>query len=505
MTDRPRIPTHLAIIPDGNRRWARDQGLPVAEGHARGIANVGPIARTAWEAGVEVFSFWWGSPANLQRRSADEVAAIVGVLGRWLQDRAPMLLAEHDARFSIYGRWQEFCPELADGVAAATAASGAGPRRLVLLMAYDGREELAAAAASREPPGRAPTTGAPDVRSLASRLWTADLPDVDLVIRTAGEPHLSAGFLLWHIAEAQLAFPQPPWPAYTPTHLRDELERFSGTERRFGGDGRPDALAAARLTTVRGGPHRMVDVGQGRLEGRVDGRRLRVDVPADGRPWSVTVHPQAAVPAAARLWPAHHGTPESPRVAARLAEVVAPLERAGARVTVGASVVVFPPNVDPSEGPWFVDGAISLAVALDGAVSDLTAAARATLADLPEGVTAEAPTVGPQGWCTRVTARLTRPLPRASLAARSGTAGPDQDLGDLVLDGPLAFVTRHPADLRDRLARDAVRELLLEALCDHPRSRLYDDRLVLVVERGGLDLDRWVRLAASLVAAIDSA
>jgi undecaprenyl diphosphate synthase len=91
-------------------------------------------------------------------------------------------------------------------------------------MAYDGREELAEAAA----------TGADSVAALGQALWTADLPPVDLVLRTAGEPHLSAGFLLWHIAEAQLAFVDPPWPAFSPDDLTAVIARYSATERRFG-------------------------------------------------------------------------------------------------------------------------------------------------------------------------------------------------------------------------------------------------------------------------------
>lgn len=215
---------HLAVIPDGNRRWARARDLTPQQGHAHGIANVGPIATRAWESGVEVFSFWWGSPANLTKRSPAEVEAIVGVLNDWLTDVAPGLLQQHDARFSVHGLWEQHCPELARGIEAARAAQGSGPRRLVLLMAYDGRDELVAAAS------RGPTTR----EELAAGLWTADLPPVDLVLRTAGEPHLSAGFLLWHLAEAQLAFVDEPWPAFTVEVLDRVLDTYGGTARRFG-------------------------------------------------------------------------------------------------------------------------------------------------------------------------------------------------------------------------------------------------------------------------------
>jgi undecaprenyl diphosphate synthase len=217
-------PRHLAVIPDGNRRWARARGLSVAEGHTRGVENIGLIADAAFAAGVEVFSVWWGSPANLTRRSADEVATITGVLDDWLARRAPELLRRSDARFDVFGRWEALCPSIAPGVAAARASAGAGPRRFVLLMAYDGREELVAAAAS----------GPQTSDALASRLWTASLPPVDLVLRTGGDPHLSAGFLLWHIADAQLAFVDEPWPAFDVAALTRVLDRHAATERRFG-------------------------------------------------------------------------------------------------------------------------------------------------------------------------------------------------------------------------------------------------------------------------------
>ena len=218
------IPRHLAVIPDGNRRWARSQGLSVREGHAAGIANVGAVADAAFEAGVEVFSFWWGSPANLTKRSAEEVEGITGVLTDWLTDEGRALIARHDAQFDVYGRWEQLCPGIRAGVDAARSVSGKGPKRLVLLMAYDGREELAEAAAS----------GARSVEGLGAAMWTASLPPVDLLIRTAGEPHLSAGFLLWHLSDAQLAFEEPPWPAFGTDDLTRVLGRYGTTERRFG-------------------------------------------------------------------------------------------------------------------------------------------------------------------------------------------------------------------------------------------------------------------------------
>lgn len=217
--------THLAIIPDGNRRWARARGLSVQDGHRAGVAAIDNAIRAAFDVGVEVVTFWWGSPANLTQRAPDEVRGIVGALQEWLESRAPQLLQETQARFEAHGRIEALCPSLLPAIAHATERSGSGPRRVVLLMAYDGRDELREAASALAG-GRA--------ESLEAGLWTGHLPDVDLLLRSGGSAHLSAGFMLWRIAEARLAFLDEPWPAVTTELLRRELEHATGQARRYG-------------------------------------------------------------------------------------------------------------------------------------------------------------------------------------------------------------------------------------------------------------------------------
>lgn len=214
-------PAHLAVVPDGNRRWARARGLGATDGHRAGIANVGRVAGAAFDAGVQTFSFWWGSPANLTRRDPREVEGIVGVLAEWLAGDGAALCGRVGARFEAIGRWRELCPSLAPAV---DAMPREGSRRLVLLMGYDGTEEILAAA----------RTGPADRLAFEAALWTGGLPSVDLLVRTGGEPHFSGGFLLWQLAEAQLAFPAVLWPDYDGAALAADLERFAATERRFG-------------------------------------------------------------------------------------------------------------------------------------------------------------------------------------------------------------------------------------------------------------------------------
>lgn len=217
---------HLAIIPDGNRRWARARGLSPEQGHAHGISAFTPLIQHAFQHGVETFTFWWGSPANLQRRSRSEVAAIVASLAGWLEQACPELLRAFDCQLELLGRWQELCPELGQPLAKAQAASGQGARRIVVLMAYDGREELVAAVKTAADAGAS--------ADFPARLWTAHLPPVDLLIRTGNSSHLSAGFMLWSIAEARLAFPSLMWPDMTADELGRVLTEAGSQERRYG-------------------------------------------------------------------------------------------------------------------------------------------------------------------------------------------------------------------------------------------------------------------------------
>jgi len=181
------------------------------------MANVGRIAAAAWGQGVTVVTAWWGSPANLLHR--DPAEGIVPALADWLDGPGRSLLAGR--RLEVLGRWPELCPELGPVVERVRAVAGEGPETFCLLMGYDGRDEIRAAVAE----------GGADFER---RLWTARLPPVDLVLRTGGEAHLSAGFLVWQIAEARLSVSRTLWPAYQPDQLRRLLARAAARTRRYG-------------------------------------------------------------------------------------------------------------------------------------------------------------------------------------------------------------------------------------------------------------------------------
>jgi undecaprenyl diphosphate synthase len=221
-----RTARHLAIIPDGNRRWARERGLDPSEGHAAGLSIMGAMADCAFAEGVEVFTFWWGSVANLTRRDPREIARIVDGLDTWLREEAPPLLARWGAAFAMHGRWRELFPALGGAAAEAGRAAGRSGRALVVLMGYSGHDEVRAAVEEAGAEG--------DARAFEGRLWTAAHPPVDLVIRTGRARHLSAGFMLWSIGEASIAFEDEMWPAYTPDDLRRRLRWYAAEERRYG-------------------------------------------------------------------------------------------------------------------------------------------------------------------------------------------------------------------------------------------------------------------------------
>ena len=235
-------PRHVALIPDGNRRWARSRRLTVAQGHRAGMDALGPAATAAWDSGVEVVTFWWGSPANLLKRDPDEVANIIGVLADWLPAAGVELLRANDATLQLGGRWQELAAALIPAVDAAELAlrrpAGSPPpsRKLLVLIGYDGQEEILDAAARVSRSGDGDGSSSVDRAAFEAALWTGAAPPVDLIVRSAaaGEPHLSAGFMLWHIANAQLSWLPEYWPAVRPDHIRRAIHSYRARERRLG-------------------------------------------------------------------------------------------------------------------------------------------------------------------------------------------------------------------------------------------------------------------------------
>ena len=224
---------HVAIIMDGNGRWARNRGWPRLVGHRKGAERVKQIVRACPDLGVNWLTVYAFSTENW-KRSTEEVLGLMSIFARYIEREAEGLAAEGvRLRFiGARGRLDAKLQRLMAGIEARTA----GNSRLNLTVAinYGGRDELVRASAELGRRIAAGEIGEPTEADLADCLDTAGFPDPDLVIRTSGETRVS-NFLPFQAAYAEYEFSKTLWPDFTPDHLAEILDRFGLRERRFGG------------------------------------------------------------------------------------------------------------------------------------------------------------------------------------------------------------------------------------------------------------------------------
>ncbi|HEX5039411.1 MAG TPA: polyprenyl diphosphate synthase [Candidatus Limnocylindria bacterium] len=222
---------HVAIIADGNRRWARERGLPVLAGHVQGIEAMRPVVRRARDHGIETLSVYTFSTENWTRPDA-EVSGLFGLIDGAVRQYTDELIAE-GVRVRVIGRLHEAPPDVQRSIRAAEERTREGARMtLNICFNYSGRAEIVDAArallAARADPN------AIDEDHFADHLYTAGQPEVDLLIRTGGD-HRTSNFLIWQAAYAELVFCAKYWPDFTPDDLDAALTEFERRERRFGG------------------------------------------------------------------------------------------------------------------------------------------------------------------------------------------------------------------------------------------------------------------------------
>jgi undecaprenyl diphosphate synthase len=218
---------HVAIIMDGNGRWAKKRHLPRALGHQRGVEAVRRVVRGAREMGLEALTLYAFSTENW-RRPEEEVSDLMSLMKRFILSDLDEF-ADAGVRLKIIGDYKAFKPdvvELVEGAMARTAANTG--TTLVVALNYGSQDEIARAAT------KAAAKGPITPETIAAELDTADLPPLDLLIRTSGEVRLS-NFLLWQAAYAEMLFTDVLWPDFTAEHLREALEAFTIRERRYGG------------------------------------------------------------------------------------------------------------------------------------------------------------------------------------------------------------------------------------------------------------------------------
>ena len=232
MTQSPR---HVAIIMDGNGRWAKARFLPRIAGHRKGVEAVRKVSRAARDLGIEVLTLYAFSSENW-RRPADEVGDLMGLLRRFIQED----LDEFDregVRLQVIGDYRKLAPDLVTMIDQAMARTAGNPGPvLVIALNYGAQAEIAAAARALAADAVAGTLdpAAIDEAAFERTLQSGALPPVDLLIRTSGEQRLS-NFLLWQAAYAELLFVDTLWPDFDGAALTEALEVFSRRQRRFGG------------------------------------------------------------------------------------------------------------------------------------------------------------------------------------------------------------------------------------------------------------------------------
>jgi undecaprenyl diphosphate synthase len=228
-------PRHVAIIMDGNGRWAKKRLLPRVAGHRQGVEAVRRVARAARKLGIEVLTLYAFSSENW-RRPEEEVGALMGLLRQFLERELDEIV-EEGVKLRVIGDWRRLQPDLVamiDGAIARTAGNP-GPT-LVLALNYGAQAELLAAARRLAEQARDGTLDPAtiDEARFENELETAGLPPLDLMIRTSGEQRLS-NFLLWQAAYAELLFVDTLWPDFDERALADALAQFGRRQRRFGG------------------------------------------------------------------------------------------------------------------------------------------------------------------------------------------------------------------------------------------------------------------------------
>lgn len=220
------VPTCVGIILDGNRRWAKERGLPTLEGHRAGMENLKNAARFVRESGVAHLIVYAFSTENWNRKE-EEVSYLMNLF-RGAAQKEMRELGKEGMRVRFVGQRERFSPDLQkamDDIEEDTRQNN--PFTLWVCVSYGGRAEIVAAARA------AAAVGEITEETLADHLWTADMPEPDIIIRTSGEQRLS-GFLAWQSVYSELFFTETYWPAFMKEEFNAILAEFAARERRHG-------------------------------------------------------------------------------------------------------------------------------------------------------------------------------------------------------------------------------------------------------------------------------
>ena len=247
--DPARLPRHIAIIMDGNGRWAKRRHMPRVAGHRAGVSAVRSTVETAARIHIPALTLYAFSEENWKKRPGSEVSFLMGLLSRYLKAEVPTL-NRNNIRLEYIGRQHQLPPEVQERMSWAREATASNTGMvLTLALNYSARSELVDAfqsiveAASRN--GGIDHLKI-DEDSVSQHLYTRNLPDPDLVVRTSGEMRLS-NFLLWQLAYAEIYVTPTLWPDFRGVHLLEGIAEYQKRERRYGGLNHPEPHVAVEV------------------------------------------------------------------------------------------------------------------------------------------------------------------------------------------------------------------------------------------------------------------
>jgi len=235
MLDKNNLPKHIAIIMDGNGRWAKQRGLPRTAGHYQGIERVREIVKSCRELGIKAVTFFAFSAENWNRPKR-EISMLMRYLANFL-DKEIKSLHNDNIKFMVIGEGDPLPEYLQKRIKAAELKTKDNTGLVVILaLNYGARQEIVAAAkkfAAAVVDGQAKADDL-DAEGFSRYFYTASLPDPDLLIRTSGELRIS-NFLLWQLSYAELYFPKKHWPDFRDADLKEAIQEYQNRQRRFGG------------------------------------------------------------------------------------------------------------------------------------------------------------------------------------------------------------------------------------------------------------------------------
>lgn len=229
---------HIVLIPDGNRRWARKRGLPSYLGHRKGAEITEKILKASFEMKIPCFTFWGSSLDNIFKRSKKEVNFLFRIFEQMFKKVLKSKeIDKNSVKINVFGRWNKLFPEKLKKIINLAIKKTRKNKKyqLTFLMAYSGIDEMKEAIKKitklkfKNPKLKI------NENLIKNNLWTKNLPAVDLVIRTGGEPHWSSGLMMWDVANSQFYFTDTLYPDFTIREFRKAVELYKKTERRMGG------------------------------------------------------------------------------------------------------------------------------------------------------------------------------------------------------------------------------------------------------------------------------